>query len=85
MPELAKLAEVVALDARRAKAGLDGMRLALPDALTHGVRHLATEAPELAASLACVAGTCRGPNRSRLGTEQALAVTEPTVSVTGEG
>lgn len=53
VPALVELAET----ARRARLALDGMRLALPDDLTRGVR-------QVAAGLACYAGTCSLPRRT---------------------
>jgi hypothetical protein len=41
----------LAVTAQRARKALDGMRLAVPDDLTRGVRSLAS-------ALACHAGTC---------------------------
>jgi hypothetical protein len=47
VPSLPELAET----ARRARLALDGMRLALPDALVRGTR-------QVAAGLACYSQTC---------------------------
>ncbi len=58
LEELAELAQVVAGDVARARRGLEGMRLALPQVLVDAVRNLDRDAPQLAAALACHAGRC---------------------------